>query len=82
MAKLKFDKESVQGFFFNHAEKIVLAIVLLLFGVFIWTGSSLEGIGALRPTTLVEDVDSAAVNVDKDSWESIKAQYPVTLLPE
>lgn len=79
MAKLKLDKESLQAFFFNHTEKIVLAVVLLLLPLFIWTGSSLEGIGAQNPAELASRVDAAASKIEVSSWENIKQEHPVKL---
>ncbi|MEO8493815.1 MAG: hypothetical protein ABI614_02005 [Planctomycetota bacterium] len=81
MAKLKLDKESVQGFFFNHTEKIVLAVVLLLLGLFIWTGSSIEGIGSKNPAELARDVSAAETGIEAATWDNIKTEpeYNVSL---
>ncbi|MBC8353360.1 MAG: hypothetical protein H8E66_15280 [Planctomycetes bacterium] len=75
MAKIKFDKESLQGFFFNHTEKIVLAVVLLLLGLFIWSGSSLEGIGAQNPAELASKVDAVAKKIELPTFDNIKQDY-------
>ena len=79
MAKLKLDKESLQGFFFNHTEKIVLAVVLLLLALFIWSGSSLEGIGAQNPAELASKVDAVAKKIENPTWDNIKENYPLSL---
>ncbi len=79
MAKLKLDKDSLKAFFFNHVEKIVLGVVLLMLPLFIWTGSSLEGIGAQNPAELASKVEAVANKIEKSSWETIKENYPVTL---
>lgn len=79
MAKLKLDKDSLQSFFFNHTEKIVLAVVLLLLGLFIWSGSSLEGIGAQNPAELATKVDSVAQKIEQPTWDNIKDQYTPSL---
>lgn len=79
MAKLKLDKESLQGFFFNHTEKIVLAVVVLLLGVFIWSGSSLEGIGGQSPVALVKEVESAEAKIVMPTWDVVKEQYTLSL---
>ncbi len=75
MAKLKLDKESVQGFFFNHTEKIVLGVMILLLGLFIWTGSSREGIGAQNPAELARKVEDAAKKIEVSTWDQVKVNY-------
>ncbi len=40
--KLKFDKATLQEFFFQHVEKIVLGTVVVLLGLFVWQGTQLE----------------------------------------
>ncbi|MCA9143725.1 MAG: hypothetical protein H6821_09340 [Planctomycetaceae bacterium] len=79
MAKLKLDKESLQSFFFNHTEKIVLGIVLLVLGLFIWSGSSLEGIGAQNPAELASKVDAVSKKIEVDTWVDIKDEYTPVL---
>lgn len=75
MAKLKLDKESLQRFFFNHTEKIVLAVVILLLGLFIWSGSSLEGIGAQNPAELASKVEAVAKKIEAPTWDNVKEKY-------
>jgi hypothetical protein len=80
MAKLKLDKEALQSFFFNHTEKIVLGAVLLSLGLFIWTGSSLEGIGAQKnPEELSSNVATVAKKIEQPTWDNIKENFVPTL---
>ncbi|MHB1033912.1 MAG: hypothetical protein ACYC35_03635 [Pirellulales bacterium] len=37
-AKISVDKAAIKGFFVNHAEKLVLAVVILLFGGWVYSG--------------------------------------------
>ena len=79
MAKLKLDKETLQAFFFNHTEKLVLGVVLLLLALFIWSGSSLEGIGAQNPAELAANVEAVSKKIEVPTWDNIKEEYTPSL---
>ena len=76
MPKLKLDKDALKGFFVLHIEKIVLVIVLLIFVVFVYTGSALEGIDSDQtPESLAKLADSANSNINRDSWDNWKVNH-------
>jgi hypothetical protein len=74
MVKMKMDKEALTGFFFLHIEKIILGAVLLLLGVFVYTGYSLESIRK-TPDELASLAQSAEENVVRDTWPAVADEY-------
>lgn len=82
MAKFKLDKDHIQGFFFHHAEKLVLGVVLVLLVLFIWAGSGIAGLEASKtPETLSQRVSEAQQHIsmtEKDTVAKKEEYAPVT----
>jgi hypothetical protein len=69
MPKLRFDRKAVAGFFVSHVEKMVLAVVLVLFAIFVYSGYSLDGLPSGRsPEELSRAVDQAEDYMNSDTW--------------
>ena len=65
MGKLKLNKDGLKGMFINHVEKMVLVVVLLVFGVFVYASLGLEGL----PSSQTPDVMQKNA---KDAEDTIK----------
>lgn len=79
MGKIKLNKEGLQGLFVSHVEKIVLGAVLMLLGLFVYTGYSLEGLPSdQRPDKLVAIAKQAKTNVtNPENWKNIYAHLVI-----
>ncbi len=76
MPKLRFSRKAVAGFFVSHVEKLVLAVVLVLSGVFIYSGYSLEGVSSQQtPVALSREVDRVRGHINGDHWENISKKH-------
>ena len=60
MPKLALDQDAIKGFFIQHCEKIVLAVVLLLFAFFVYSGYSLEGLDSTKTPDKLSALSSEA----------------------
>ena len=60
MAKVKLNKEGVQGFFVRHVEKIILGVVIMLVAVFVYSGYSLESLPSERTPDRLEHLAPCA----------------------
>ena len=69
MKKPKFSlgQGGLQGFFLQHVEKIVLGVVLLIVGLFLYSGYGLEGYKHEKtPIDLKATTNSAREKMEKD----------------
>jgi hypothetical protein len=79
MGKVKVKQAGAPNFFVRNVEKMVLGVVLLLFGVLVYTGYSLESLPSERtPDKLKKDAETAKTRVsDPKNWEGISSTIVV-----
>ena len=66
------NKQTIGTFFLHHTEKLILALCLALFGLFLWMGLKTEPFEKSDPSKLVSDVERADRHVkNPDVWEAI-----------
>lgn len=75
--KLNFGEGDGHNFFAKHVEKLVLVVVALLVGYFVYSGMSLEGLEDNKsPKALRQDADTARANLELTEWEMVKDEDP------
>ena len=73
MFKPDFSKPAMQKFFLHHTEKIILAVCILLLGLFFWMGFQAKPFDTKTPEQLSQLATQAGQHIQKDtSWEDIK----------
>ena len=64
MGKIKLNKDGLKGIFVNHVEKMVLGVVLLVFGVFVYVSLGLEGLPSSQtPDVLIKTAQTAEKSI-------------------
>lgn len=72
-SKFSLGPGGIKGFFFEHVEKMVLGLVLLLVVGFIYMGSNVETFPASEtPATLGDSVQRATNTMETKTWDKIK----------
>ena len=67
------NKQSIGTFFLHHTEKLILALCLALFGLFLWMGLKSKPFDASSPSDLVRSAERADKHVKKPTvWDAIK----------
>ena len=73
MKKPSLSKQSIGNFFLHHTEKLILALCLALFGLFLWMGLKAEPFDKSSPSDLVRLNDLATDHVNSPKvWDAIK----------
>ena len=66
------DGASIKRFFVYHCEKLILALSVLLLGLFFWFGYSTPTYDKTTPSKMVDQAKSAhRYMVDEKAWDSI-----------
>ena len=66
-------KQSMKKFFLYHTEKLILALCVVLLGVFFWWGFQAKPFDEKTPDQLAQLADNANRHIVKDtSWDAIK----------
>ncbi len=72
MAKPDFSKQGMQDFFLYHTEKLILALSVILLGLFFWMGYKTPQVSLGTPSDLSKKADQAEQYVVKaTAWEEI-----------
>lgn len=67
------NKQSIGTFFLHHTEKLILALCLALFGLFLWMGLKTKPFDASTPSKLVSSAERADQHVKNPTvWDAIK----------
>ena len=73
MKKPSLSKQSIGNFFLHHTEKLILALCLALFGLFLWMGLKTKPFDTHSPSDVVSMTDRANTHVKNPAvWDSIK----------
>jgi uncharacterized membrane protein YgcG len=73
MKKPDFSKQGIQRFFLYHTEKLVLALAVVLLGLFFWMGYSSDVFREKLPNELSNLADQADRHILSDTnWEKIE----------
>jgi hypothetical protein len=74
-SKLSLGPGGMKGFLFNHVEKIVLGVTLLLVVAFFWFGLNIEKFDSETPATLSQVIQRATDNMENvQTWNTVKQE--------
>ncbi|MEL7336108.1 MAG: hypothetical protein AAFN70_07920, partial [Planctomycetota bacterium] len=65
---------SIQDFFMNHVEKLILGLIVLVTGFLIYQGYSIEGFDDTKPEDLRTLASQVGNEIIEDHWDNIKEE--------